>query len=114
MSRLNAGSNSQEGHHGASHSKGGDHLSIMELQAKARELKELKRMAEELDAEITAVEDAIKAAMGDQEHIIAGEYKLMYKAVTTCRIDGTALKKAMPELAERFTKATIVRRFQVA
>ena len=89
-------------------------MSIMELQAKAKELRELKRMAEELDAEITATEDAIKAAMGDRELIVAGEYKITWKAVTASRIDTMALRAVLPEVAERFTKTTTTRRFQVA
>lgn len=51
-------------------------MSTHELQAKVRELKELKRMAEELEAEITTIEDTIKAAMGNREEIVAGEYKI--------------------------------------
>lgn len=34
------------------------------METKIKELQELKRMREELDAEITAAEDAIKAEMG--------------------------------------------------
>jgi len=37
-----------------------------------------------------------------------------YKTVKSSRIDTTALKKAMPELAARFTKETESRRFSVA
>ena len=40
---------------------------------KAKELRELKRLAEELTAEITTIEDEIKACMGEQEKITAGE-----------------------------------------
>ena len=47
-------------------------MSIKEIEAKAKELQELKRMREELDAEITTLEDAIKASMGDAEQITAG------------------------------------------
>lgn len=38
-------------------------------------MRELKRLAEELTAEITTIEDEIKACMGEQEKITAGEYK---------------------------------------
>ena len=61
-----------------------------------------------------AIKDALKAAMGDSESIQAGEYKITWKAVTSSRIDTTALKKAMPDVAERFTKETTTRRFCVA
>ncbi len=89
-------------------------MSITEIETKARELQELKRLREELEAEITAAEDAIKAAMGDAEQITAGAYKVTWRAVTSSRIDTTALKRAMPEVAAQFTKVTTTRRFIVA
>ena len=89
-------------------------MSIKEIEAKAKELQELKRMREELDAEIATLEDAIKASMGDQEQIIAGGYKITWKAVTSSRFDSSAFKKAMPELAAQYTKTTTTRRFTVA
>ena len=89
-------------------------MSINEMEAKARELRQLQNLIEEAQAEAEALKDAIKAAMGDSESIQAGEYKIIWKSVTSSRIDTTALKKAMPDVAERFTKETTVRRFTVA
>ena len=42
------------------------------MEAKVHELMELKRMKEELEVEIAAAEDAIKAVMGDEELLTAG------------------------------------------
>ena len=89
-------------------------MSIHEIEAKARELRQLQALIEEAQAEAETIKDAIKAAMGDSETIQAGEYKITWKAVTSSRIDTTALKKAMPDVAERFTKETTSRRFCVA
>ena len=89
-------------------------MSIKDMEAKARELQELKRMREELDMEIEAAQDAIKAAMGDAESITAGAYKITWKPVTSSRLDGKALKAALPEIAERFTVTSTVRRFCVS
>ena len=89
-------------------------MSINEMEAKARELRQLQALIEEAQAEAEAIKDAIKAAMGDSESIQAGEYKITWKAVTSSRIDTAALKKALPDVAERFTKETTVRRFTVA
>ena len=86
-------------------------MSINEIKAKAEELKELKAMQEELAAEISAIEDEIKAAMGDQEQIIAGGYKITWKTVTTSRLDSAALKKALPDIAAKFMKQTTSKRF---
>lgn len=86
-------------------------MSISEMEAKARELRQLQALIEEAQTEVEALRDAIKAAMGDSESIQAGEYRITWKAVTSSRIDTTALKKAMPELAQQFTKTTTARRF---
>ena len=88
-------------------------MSTNELKAKAAELKELKAMREELEAEITAIEEEIKAAMGDQEQITAGPFKITWKPITSSRLDSVALKKALPDVAARFTKTITTRRFTV-
>ena len=89
-------------------------MNSKEMESKARELRQLQALIEEAQAEAEALKDAIKAAMGDSESIQAGEYKITWKAVTSSRIDTAALKKALPDVAERFTKETTVRRFTVA
>ncbi|MBQ9256204.1 MAG: hypothetical protein IJ181_03690 [Acidaminococcaceae bacterium] len=88
-------------------------MSIKEMETKARELQELKRMREELDAEIEAAQDAIKAAMGDSESVSAGAYKITWKSVESARLDAKALKAALPDVAAQFTVKTTVRRFCV-
>ena len=89
-------------------------MSTNELKAKAAELKELKAMQEELAAEITAIEEEIKAAMGDQEQITAGPFKITWQPITSGRLDSVAVKKAVPDVAARFTKTITTRRFTVA
>ena len=89
-------------------------MSISEMEVKARELRQLQALIEEAQAEAEAIKDAIKAAMGDSESVQAGEYKITWKAVTSSRIDTTALKKALPDVAERFTKETVTRRFVIS
>ena len=83
------------------------------MEAKVKELMELKRMKEELEAEIAAAEDAIKAVMGDEEHLTAGAYKVSWKTFTSSRVDTTALKQALPEVAAAYTKTTTGRRFSI-
>ena len=89
-------------------------MSTEELDATAKELLSIRSMLVELEAEAEAIKDAIKAHMGDQEAVQAGEYKITWKSVKTARIDTTALKKALPDVAQAFTRETTVRRFQVA
>ena len=88
-------------------------MSNPNMEAKVKELMELKRMKEELETEITAMEDEIKSVMGDEETLLAGAFKVDWKTVITSRIDTAALKKVMPEIAERFMKQTTTRRFCV-
>ena len=89
-------------------------MNIMEIKAKAAELKELKAMQEELAAEISAIEDEIKAAMGDQEQIIAGGYKITWKVVTSSRFDSSRFKKDHADLAAQYIKTSTVKRFSIA
>lgn len=77
------------------------------------DLQELRRMQEELTAEIEALTDTIKSYMGEQETLVAGGYKVTYKPVTSTRIDTTALKKDLPDIAARYSKTSTVRRFTV-
>ena len=89
-------------------------MSNPNLTPKITELMELKRMRDELDAEIQAAEDEIKAAMGDDDTLLAGPFKVTWKAVTSSRLDSTALKKALPEIAAQFMKQTTTRRFSIS
>ena len=84
------------------------------LEMKIRELKEMKLMREELDAEIAAIEDAIKAEMGSSEELTAGPYKVTWKPVTSSRLDTKALRAELPDVAARYMTTTTIRRFCVA
>ena len=88
-------------------------MSNPSMEAQNKELLELKRMREELDAEITAQEDAIKSIMGDEETILAGAFKVTWTPYTTTRFDSTRFRKDHAELADAYTKTTTVRRFSV-
>lgn len=91
-------------------------MSRTELTSKVRELKELKAMAEELDAEITAIEDTIKAEMTAQgvDEMSVDVFKIRWKTVTSSRFDTTAFKKTHADLYSQYAKATESRRFTVA
>lgn len=91
-------------------------MSKNELQAKVKELKELKIMASELADEITAIEDDIKAFMLLQgtDEVITAEYKIRYKTVASTRFDTTAFKKEHSDLYSLFTKQTTTRRLTIA
>ena len=91
-------------------------MSMNELEAKVAELRDLRRMAEELAGEIAATEDALKAYMAanSTDELYGPSFKITWKEVTSSRLDGKALKSAAPELWQRFSKQTTARRFVVA
>ena len=85
-----------------------------EMIKKLEDYKALQRLIEEAEAELEAMKDEIKEAMNGEEVIIAGNYKVTYKSVASTRVDTAALKKALPEVAEKFSKTTTTKRFTVA
>ena len=90
-------------------------MSTNELNTLVRDLKELRLMAEQLDAEIKTIEDAIKAHMIEHavDTLITTDVKITWRTVTSSRIDTAALKKQLPDVAAVFTKETTTRRFTV-
>ncbi len=89
-------------------------MSTNELTEKIRTLRELQALIEEAQAEAEGIKDAIKAHMGASEELRAGEYKVTWKPVTSSRLDAAALRAALPEVAARFTRTSMTRRFVVA
>ena len=88
-------------------------MSNPNMEAKVKELMELKRMKEEIEAEIAAAEDDIKAVMGDEETLFAGAFKVSWIPYTSSRFDSSRFKKDHADLAAAYTKTTTIRRFSV-
>ena len=91
-------------------------MSIIEMDSKIKELRELRRMADELQAEIDSLQDTIKAEMTarDVDTLAGTDWRVTWKNVTSNRLDSTALKKELPDIAARFMKQSTVRRFVLA
>ena len=91
-------------------------MATNEIIRKLNELAELRKMAEDLNAEIEAIQDAIKAHMAETETdtITAGAFKVTWKTVTSTRIDTTALRKDLPEIWQEYGKISTTRRFSVS
>lgn len=88
-------------------------MSNIEYIALCTQYQELKRMREEITAEMDGIADQIKTAMGTAETVTAGQYKIRYTTVNGSRLDSAALKKALPDIAARFTVATVQKRFTI-
>jgi predicted phage-related endonuclease len=91
-------------------------MTTTELTTTVRSLKDLMNMKEELEAEITAAQDAIKAEMTAREvdELRTDVFKVTWKAVTSTRFDSTAFKAAHKDIYDLFAKPTTTRRFCVA
>ena len=91
-------------------------MGTIELDSKIKELRELRRMAEELQAEIDGITDTIKAEMTARnvDTLTGADWKATWKEVTSNRLDSIALKKELPDIAARYTKASTSRRFVLA
>ena len=91
-------------------------MKLQEIEKKIKEYKELQRMADELTAEMEKIKDELKAEFEAEntDTIITETYKATYKTVISNRVDTIALKKTMPEIAEKFTKTITSKRFLIA
>jgi len=91
-------------------------MDVDTMNTKVQELRELKRMQEELAAEIAGIEDELKGHMDatGADTLLGMDWKITWKAVTASRLDTAALKKALPDLAQQFTKTSTSRRFVLA
>lgn len=78
-----------------------------------QELAKYLRMNEELITIIDGLKDQLKEYMNDNnlDTLQGIEHKATYKAVTSSRVDTTALKKDLPNIAEKYTKTTTTKRF---
>lgn len=91
-------------------------MSTKDITAKVRRLKRLQAKAEEVQNEINAISDELKAEMLAQntEELKAGEYKIRFTTVTSNRFDSKLFKALYSELYNQFTKQTTSRRFTIA
>ena len=80
------------------------------------ELAKLRMMKSELEELITKEEEAIKAFMSSNqlEELVGEQHKASYKQVTSSRLDSTALKKSLPDIAEQFMRSSSSMRFTFA
>lgn len=73
-------------------------------------------MAKELSDEIAKLETSLKNEMESRqtEKMTIDVFTLSYITVVTHRIDTTAIKKELPDIAARYTKESSSKRFTIA
>lgn len=69
-----------------------------------KEYRRYKRIADEAKAELDKLKPQIIAEMGGENTVIGDDYKVMYRVVTSARIDAAKLRREYPEIAEKVTK----------
>ena len=86
-----------------------------ELAAQVRELKELRAMREELEAEIASIEDVLKAEMEAKgaEEMVVDVYKVKYSTVKASRFDTAAFKTTHSALYDQYLTQKEIKRFSV-
>ncbi len=89
---------------------------LEKLEAKVAQLRELRRLEEELSAEIADLEDGLKAYMtdNDTDTLLGGDFKITWKPITSSRLDSKALKAEQPDIWSRYCKTATTRRFILA
>lgn len=91
-------------------------MSTKDITAKVRRLKNLQAKAEELQSEINAIQDELKAELTAQntEELKAGAYKIRFTTVISNRFDSKLFKATHADLYNQYTRQTTSRRFSVA
>lgn len=91
-------------------------MSIFELDASVKELRELQALIDEANAQIEAIKDMIKLRMVDDgtEVLQGSGWKATWHTVTSSRLDSNALKAAHPDLVAQFSKTSNTTRFTLA
>lgn len=91
-------------------------MATNELISKLNDLAQLRRLADDLDAEISAIQDEIKAHMAaaQTDTLTAGAFRVVWKSVTSTRIDTAALRRELPEVWQEYGKTTTTKRFTVS
>ena len=91
-------------------------MGIYEIDAKVKELRELRDMEAEVKSAITAIEDSLKAEMlAKNTDVLSGkDYTITWKTVITNRFDSAAFKLTQADLFAQFSRSSTSRRLVIA
>lgn len=86
------------------------------LENRCKKLQALQAQIAQLEAEAEGVKTELKAEMEQRGvcELSAGAFVLRWKEIVTKKLDGKALKAAMPAIYEQFCKSSSCRRFTLA
>lgn len=87
-----------------------------QLDNRIKKLQGIEAQVKELEAQADAIRAEIKADMesrGEDEHN-TGSFIIRWKEIITRKLDSKALKAALPDVFESFSKESSSRRFTIA
>lgn len=83
-----------------------------QIDNRIRKIQNLEEQVKDLQNQIDGLKDEIKASM-DADEIRTGSFIVRWKEVISRRLDGTALKKALPDVWQAYSKDSSSRRFTI-
>lgn len=89
----------------------GGYVPLYSVSSTLADLIEKKARAKELDAEITALENRVKMALGDASEGSDDNVRVTWKIRTSNRLDTKALKAELPEIYAQYTRESSSRTF---
>lgn len=86
------------------------------IERRIAKIKEIEAQIAELEKEADAIRNEIKQDMEQKgvDEMATRNFVIRWKEVSTNRLDGKALKKALPEIYNQFLKPSTSRRFTIA
>ena len=87
-----------------------------ELNSCIHDLKELRTLQDRITTKIKILEDRIKLHMVDTDMftLTGDDYSVSWYEVSSSRLDATALKHDLPDIAAQYMKTNVTRRFIVS
>lgn len=86
------------------------------IENRIRKLQELEARQKEIEAAADAIRAELKADLEEKgvEELATKNFIVRWKEVISSRLDGKALKAALPDVFAAYSKTTSTRRFTVA
>ncbi len=85
------------------------------LQNRIMKLREIKAQQKALDEQAEKIRQEIKADMEEKQvdEMQAGSFIIRWKTILSNKLDGKALKAALPEIYGQYCKSRAIRRFTI-
>ena len=95
----------------------GDHIMTeKKIENRIRKLQAIEAQQQELEAQADAIRAELKADLEAQgvDELKTKNFVLRWKAIISSRLDGKALKAALPDVYGQFCRSSVSHRFTIA